>query len=128
MGPILELWKVWSTPSLCLGTNYNTMALVWHQMCYCVLGSVTICNVIVWGTVLNVTISWHGTTVTISWLRWPTPIPAPNVKPLCTTMFVVPNLIIMIGLILVTAPNMVLQLSWYFYFGLILITAPKAGL
>ena len=57
------------------------------------------------GTVLNVTISWHGTTVTISWSRLPASIRAPNVIFLCTTTLVVPNIIIIIGLILVTAPS-----------------------
>ena len=42
--------------------------------------------------ILNVTISWHGTTVTILW----SPLPVPFIE-LC---FVVPNVIIMIGLIL----------------------------
>ena len=43
-----------------------------------------------------------GTTVTILWSRLPMPIP------LCMTTFVVPNVIIIIGLILVTASNAVL--------------------
>ena len=37
-----------------------------------------------------------------------------------------PDVIIMIGLILVTVPNVILLLSWYFYFGLILVMAPNA--
>ena len=45
------------------------------------------------------------TTVTIPQSQLPTPIPAPNVIPLCTTTFAVPNVIMMIGLILVTVPN-----------------------
>ena len=44
----------------------------------------------------------------VSWVRLLTPIPAPYVIPLCTTTFVVPNVIIMIGLILVTASDAVL--------------------
>ena len=57
-------------------------------------------------TVLIVTIYWHGTTVIISWSRLSTPIPVLNVISLCTTTLV-PNVIIMIGLILVMAPNVV---------------------
>ena len=49
-----------------------------------------------------------------------------KVIPLCTTTFAVPNVIIMIGFILVTAPNVVLLLSWYFYFGLILVMVSNA--
>ena len=73
------------------------------------------------GTVLNVTISWHGTTVTILQSQ----VPAPNVIPLCMTTFSVPNVIIMIGLILVTAPNAVRWLSLYFYFVLVLVKTPN---
>ena len=65
-----------------------------------------VCNSL--GTVLNVTISWHGTTITISRSRLPTPIPAPNVIPLCTITLFVPDVIIMISLILVTMSNAVL--------------------
>ena len=50
---------------------------------------------------------------------------APNIIPLCTTIFVVSNVIIIIGLILVMLPNVILYLSWYIYFGLILIMAPN---
>ena len=58
-------------------------------------------------TLPNVTISWHGTTVTLSQLRIPTSIPAPNITPFCTTTFVVSNIIIMIDLILEMAPNVI---------------------
>ena len=44
---------------------------------------------------------------------------------LCSTIFSVTIVIIMIGLILVTAPNAVQQLLLYFYFGLVLVTAPN---
>ena len=54
----------------------------------------------------NEIISYHGTTVTISRSRQPMVIPAPNIIPLCATTFVVQNVIIENGLILVTAPNM----------------------
>ena len=52
------------------------------------------------GTKCN-TMFGYGITVTI--LR--SPIPNAVVIPLCTAIFVVPNVIITIGLILVTAPN-----------------------
>ena len=56
----------------------------------------------VWGQLPFVTLSFgYGITVTI--LR--SPIQAPSVTPLCTTIFVVPNVIIMICLIPVTASN-----------------------
>ena len=70
----------------------------------------------------TIRISWHGTSVTISWSLQPTPILAPNVIPLCTIGFAVPNVIVMIGLIQATAPNAVL----YFYFGFILVTSPNS--
>ena len=57
------------------------------------------------GPAPNVTLYWHGTTVEISGSPIPAPISEPNVMPLCSTAFVVPNVIIIIGLILVTAPN-----------------------
>ena len=53
------------------------------------------------------------------------PITAPNVIPLSSTTFIVQNVII-IGLILVTVQNMILQLSPYLHTGLILVTAPNA--
>ena len=57
----------------------------------------------------------------VIWARLPTTtlILAPNVISLCTTAFVVANVIILIGLILVTAPNVILWLSLYIYFGII---------
>ena len=57
------------------------------------------------GMVLNVTIFLHGTTVTISLSQLPTLIPVPNVILLCLTTFMVPNVIIITGLILVMVPN-----------------------
>ena len=56
------------------------------------------------------------------------PIPAPKVIPFYTTTFELPNVIIMISLILVTASNVILSLGRYFYFGLILASAPNAFL
>ena len=50
----------------------------------------------------------------------------PNIIPLSTTTFVVPNVIIIIGPILITAPNAVQSLSRYFYFGLIRVKASYA--
>ena len=46
--------------------------------------------------------------LTLSRSRLPTPIPGPNVIPLCTTTLPVPNAIIIISIILVTAPNIVI--------------------
>ena len=70
---------------------------MWHY----VLRMVTICNTIIW--VLNLTISCY--IVIVSWSQLLITIPVPNVIPLCATTFMVPNVIIIIGLIQVTVSN-----------------------
>ena len=104
------------------GTKYNTMLVTIPNVILCsgtapnvILSLRPAPNVTLWlckvlngtlclSTVLNWTISWYGTTVTMSWSRLPMPLPTPNVISLCTT-FLVRNVIIIIGLILVTALN-----------------------
>ena len=83
-------------PIILHGTKYNT--IIWSgTKCGTIAWSGTKCDTIFWGRLpfvtlsfgyrTNLTISWHGTTVTISRSRLPMPIPAQNVIPLCTTTF-----------------------------------------
>ena len=57
------------------------------------------------GMVLNVTISWHGTTVTILWLLIPNADTSAKCNAIVHSKFVATNVIIIIGLIQVTVPN-----------------------
>ena len=118
------------------GTNYNTIALVRHQMCYYVLRSVTIWTLLFgYVTKCNNILEWHhcntmvlyGLSDVILWFgAWPhcnnisvTTInsdTSAKCNTVGTTTFAVPNLIIIIIIIinviiiiiLVTAPNAVL--------------------
>ena len=118
---------------ICSGIGYHlwNYDLVRHQICsgvgyhlwYYDFWSSTKCNTTLrYGT--TVRIFCHDTTAAILQSRLPTLIPAPNVIPLCRTIFQVANVIIMIGLLLGTVLNSVLLLSKYVYFGLLLVTAP----
>ena len=61
---------------------------------------------IVEATTHETTVVWSLICNTILWVQLP--MPALNVILLCTTTFVVPNVIIIIGLILVMVPNVML--------------------